>query len=133
MTESDPHGTDQHSAGAKLDAGKIRVGLVLGNFPRALWKVSEVGTFGAAKYTDNGWLEVPDAEARYTDAQLRHYLKACMGESHDPDSGLEHLAHEAWNVLARLELELRRLEKPEPGFAELTPEQLAVWDEGAGE
>lgn len=126
MTESDPHGTNQHSPGAKLDAGKVRVGLVLGNFSRALWEVCRVGTFGANKYTDNGWLEVPDGKARYTDAGLRHYLKACMGESHDQDSGIAHLAHEAWNTLARLELALRQAENQahvDPRQMELFPEE----------
>lgn len=123
MTEVDPNGTNQHEAGAKLDAGKVRVGLVLGSFPRALWKVCEVGTFGAAKYTDDGWLEVDNGEARYADAGLRHYLKSCMGESHDPDSGLEHLAHEAWNALARLELASLKAEENERGGGVTTEEQ----------
>ena len=37
----------------------------------------------------------------------RHRLKR-VRETHDPDSGILHLAHEAWNVLAELELALRK-------------------------
>lgn len=105
--EEDPTGRGAHDPGAKLDAGKIRADLVLGGFARALIEVAKVGTKGAVKYTDNGWMEVPNGEARYADARQRHYLKRRAGEKVDSDSGLRHLAHEAWNVLAELELALR--------------------------
>jgi hypothetical protein len=101
--EADPTGASLHSGGVKADAGKNRVGLVLGGFAHALWAVSEIGTAGAAKYSDNGWMEVPDGPARYEDAQLRHWLKQHMCETNDNDSEQLHLAHEAWNALARLE------------------------------
>ena len=103
--ETDPHGRDPHEPGAKLDAHKPRTGFVLLGFNRALTEVARVGTFGAAKYTDHGWLSVPNGRERYTDALLRHLL---TDESHDPDSGLLHAAHAAWNALARLELQLRQ-------------------------
>ena len=105
--ESDPLGKHQHETGAKLDAGKPRLGLVLGAFANALAEVGKVGTYGAQKYTDNGWLDVPKGKARYTDALLRHIL-AETNESHDPDTHLHHAAHAAWNALARLELILRK-------------------------
>jgi hypothetical protein len=104
--ELDPTGRDAHAPGAKLDAGKNRLGLVLGGFTRALQEVGKVGTFGAAKYTNNGWLSVPNGQARYTDAMFRHLLKEAEGEANDPDSMLKHAAHAAWNALARLELVL---------------------------
>jgi hypothetical protein len=98
---------DQHEPGAKLDDGKVRVGLVLGAFANALTEVCKVGTFGAKKYTDNGWLEVPNGIERYTDAMLRHWLAEQTGEWLDQESELLHAAHLAWNALARLELILR--------------------------
>jgi hypothetical protein len=104
--EQDPTGRDAHAPGAKLDAGKNRLGLVLGGFTRALQEVGKVGTFGAAKYTDNGWVSVPNGQTRYTDAMFRHLLKEAEGEANDPDSKLKHAAHVAWNALARLELTL---------------------------
>ena len=104
--EFDPSGIGQHEPGAKLDAGKNRLGLVLGAFSRALWAVGEVGTYGAEKYTDGGWLEVEDGLARYTDAMYRHLLKDASGELEDQDTELLHLAHAAWNALAALELVL---------------------------
>ena len=108
--EQDPNGLDQHSPGAKLDAGKNRLGLVLGGFPRALWAVGEIGTYGANKYTDNGWMSVENGIHRYTDAMYRHNLKESMGEERDLDTDYLHAAHAAWNALARLELKLRELE-----------------------
>lgn len=102
--ESDPSGKDPHSPGAKLDAGKLRAGLVLDDFAHALKAVSEIGTFGANKYTPSGWLDVPDAIERYNDAMVRHRLARLTGEEVDPDSGMKHIYHEAWNMLAVVEL-----------------------------
>ncbi len=110
-SETDPTGKNPHSTGSKLDAGKIRPSLVLRSFARALWAISEVGTFGANKYTDDGWMDVPNGINRYDDSGLRHFLKESMGEELDSDSKLEHAAHEAWNKLARLELLLRQKEE----------------------
>ena len=104
---TDPNGIDQHAPGAKLDKGKPRHGLVLGAFANALTEVAKVGTFGANKYSDNGWLSVPNGLARYTDAMLRHHFAEAGGEELDKDSGLRHAAHLAWNALAVLELALR--------------------------
>ena len=98
---------DQHAPGAKLDAGKPRPGLVLKGFRRALMEVAKVGTMGARKYSDNGWEHVPDGFNRYTDAMWRHLLE----EGLDEESGLPHLAHAAWNILAVLELMVREDEE----------------------
>ena len=106
--EQDPGGISQHEKGAKLDAGKPRLGLVLGDFGNALIAVGEVGTFGAKKYTEHGWLSVENGEARYTDALYRHMVKEGVGETVDKDSDLLHAAHTAWNALARLELQIRK-------------------------
>jgi len=107
VKEVDPYLKDQHEPGAKLDAGKNRLGLVLLGFPRALQAVSEVGTYGAKKYTEGGWEKVPNGQQRYTDALLRHLLKEATGEELDPETEFLHAAHTAWNALARLELILR--------------------------
>lgn len=93
-----------HVKGAKDDKNKNRLGLVFNGFSNALWQVGEVGTFGANKYTDNGWQSVNNGQNRYTDALLRHLFKYFNGEKFDKESGLSHLAHVAWNSLAILEL-----------------------------
>lgn len=107
----DRYDIPQHEPGAKLDLGKTRLGLVLGGFPRALEEVGKIGTFGAKKYTDNGWMSVPQGIERYTDAMLRHVLAEFKGETLDHDSGLLVAAHTAWNALARLELTLKEIER----------------------
>ena len=104
----DPQGIDPHRPGAKLDAGKLRPALVLGGFARALLEVTKVGTFGAVKYTDDGWMQVENGVNRYDDAKLRHWLAEKVGEKSDRESEICHAAHEAWNALARLDLLLRQ-------------------------
>lgn len=106
-----PQAAPQPAGGVKYDAGKPRYGLVLGGFPRALERVVQVGTFGANKYSDDGWLSVDDGHARYTDAMLRHHFAEAGGEELDGESGMLHAAHRAWNALAVLELKLIELEK----------------------
>lgn len=108
MNEKDPSGLAANVPGAKLDAGKVMAAQILSQFPRALLGIAEVGTFGARKYTMGGWQHVQDGFTRYEDAQFRHFLKRNAGEKIDPDSKLDHLKHEAWNVLAKLELYLRQ-------------------------
>ncbi len=106
----------------KYDGGKPAIWRgVINYFPRALWAVGEISTFGAKKYAWNGWEDVADGFARYKDAQLRHMLLAAQGEKLDPDSEYEHLAHEAWGALAALELHIRdqqpkQEKEPEPTY-----------------
>jgi hypothetical protein len=100
----------QQATGAvKHDEGKAPVvrGL-LQYFPNALRAVSDVSGYGYEKYKSwGGWLDVPDARARYTDALGRHLLAEFGGQDFDEESDCLHAAHAAWNALARLELILR--------------------------
>lgn len=107
MNERDPNGKQANEPGSKLDAGKNRLGLVLGGFALALQRVGDVGTYGANKYTADGWKTVPDGVERYTDAMYRHLLKEAAGELLDKDTEIHHAAHAAWNALARLDLIMR--------------------------
>lgn len=102
MTES----TEQE-AGVKHDADKPFAWDVVQMFSRAIEAVAEVGTFGAKKYSLDGWEKVPDGKRRYSNAMMRHMLKEMQGEAKDSESGALHAAHAAWNALARLELILR--------------------------
>lgn len=90
--------------GRKDDDGKPRLDLVLGGFAAALYEVGEVGTKGAVKYDDDNWRYVVGGRERYLNAMLRHYLHHKMGSKDDPETGLSHLAHMAWNALAALSL-----------------------------
>lgn len=104
--ERDPAGLPPHAPGAKLDGGKVMAELILDGFSRALLAVAEVSTYGARKYSPGGWQHVEDGQTRYRRAGDRHRLFRGH-DTYDRDSGLLHLAHEAWNRLAELELMLR--------------------------
>lgn len=107
MPEIDPNGVDQHAPGAKLDDGKPFAGLMLDGFALALLEVSKVTTFGAKKYSRNGWKSVQDGEQRYHDALVRHLLISAYEEL-DHDSEMYHKSQVAWNALAELQLFLER-------------------------
>ena len=113
--ESDPTGRKPNDPGAKLDQGKNRLGLVMFGFSKALQAVGRVGTYGAQKYSDNGWMQVPDGKERYTDAMLSHLMSEADGEEIDPTTNLYHASQVAWNALARLELMLREKEEKKKG------------------
>lgn len=74
-------------------------------------KVVEVYHFGAKKYGPNNWQTLENGYDRYKAAMLRHIVCFEEGEKIDPDSGLHHLAHAAWNALAMLYFALKT-EKP---------------------
>lgn len=85
-------------SGIKHDQDKSRVSLV---FTKGLLEVGKVGTFGAKKYADHNWLKGMKW-SRLLDATLRHLIAFNSGERIDEESGLSHLAHAAWNILALL-------------------------------
>lgn len=108
----------------KYDGGKSPVYRgALSYFPRAISAVAAVSAFGASKYAWKGWEGVPDGYNRYSDALVRHLGYEGQGEVLDPDSGLLHAAHAAWNALARLELLIKEREKVSP-ITGLTDEEL---------
>lgn len=111
--EHDPSNLSSDSPGAKLDAGKPRVSLMMKGFPRALLAVSEVTAHGAVKYSELGFLKVVNGESRYADAGMRHFLKRFIEGDLDSELPVYHLAQVAWNALAELEFMCKRLSYPE--------------------
>jgi hypothetical protein len=97
-------------AGVKLDEGKLLMSLMP---HEAIVGLAEVMTFGANKYTPNGWKTVPNAKARYEDALLRHYFAYKSGEQNDPESGLSHLKHILTNVAFLIYFEENNIEDDE--------------------
>lgn len=95
--------TQMHLPGLKYDDGKPNLSLVFGGFPKALLDVGYVGTFGARKYTPEGWKHVPNLQQRYMSALLRHTFAVLQNDLWDRETGRHHLAHVAWNALALLE------------------------------
>ena len=91
-----------HVPGAKDDKEKLMWNLLP-------WKGVEgmvrVLTFGAKKYSPNGWRSVPDAKSRYQAALLRHLCALNAGERLDTESGLRHVDHILTNAAFLAELE----------------------------
>lgn len=67
--------------------------------PRWIWDLGLLFKAGAKKYARNNWLRGM-SYANIEGCLMRHFLKWRMGESHDPETGLHHLVHVAWNALA---------------------------------
>lgn len=103
---AEPNTVNSRGAGLKFDGDKPRASLLIDGMPRALARVADVLTFGAAKYKAHSWKQVENGQERYNDAKVRHQLKRAEGEVFDSESGIEHLAHEACNALFLLELAL---------------------------
>lgn len=89
----------EDGVGKKQDAGKVQM-TRLGMVSRALADVARVQEYGSTKYpSPDNWKHVPEGSKRYRDAALRHIMADLSGESHDPETGLTHLAHAACNLL----------------------------------
>lgn len=82
----------------KKDTDKLRYDLVPAE---AIEELVKVYTFGAKKYAPHSW-EAGMKVSRIYAALLRHITAWWMGEDVDKESGLSHLAHAAWNVIALL-------------------------------
>lgn len=95
------------TAGIKHDSDKVRISLL----PlRAIEQVAKVGEMGSKKYGDHNY-RGGMAVTRFINAAFRHtFLGFMLGENNDKESGLPHLAHAAWNILAALE---QMIVKPE--------------------
>lgn len=98
--------------------GKIRVELVDHGFPLALRAVAKVMTWAqdAKGYKDHDWQNLPNAEVALAAAASRHRTdhikqrvvdRLDINQCVDVESNLLHKAHEAFGVLAQLELMLR--------------------------
>lgn len=83
-------------AGRKDDEGKLRFDLLDPEFEE---QTVAALTHGAKEYGDNNWQHVEDPVNRYYAALRRHLAAWRKGEIVDKDSGLNHLAHVAANVM----------------------------------
>lgn len=94
--------------------GKIQIELFDHGFPNAIMAVGEVMTWAAENkgYKPHDWKNLPNAETAFDAAGSRHRIKRHIQSGAgfsaatcvDDESYLLHLAHEAFNVLAQLEL-----------------------------
>lgn len=94
--------------GKKFDSGKPRISILQG---RAIEMVMQVGEMGAVKYGDHNYRKGMPV-TKFINAAFRHVFIEWLfkGIDNDEESGMPHLAHGAWNLLAALE---QMLTKPE--------------------
>lgn len=97
MQELTPNNKDM-----KYDQGKLLANIPFEDFPDAIQELIKVCTFGAQKYERSSWKTVSNGRIRYNDARARHFLAT----GNDSESNIDHLAHEAWNCLALLQLKI---------------------------
>lgn len=97
---------DFHSSLESRKNDKNQMELVDTGFPNALMVLGEVMTWAAKNkgYLPNDWKDIPSPSMSLLGAASRHRNKRLKGEEFDDESGLPHLAHEVFNVLAQLEL-----------------------------
>lgn len=81
---------------ARFDQGKPRYDLIP---PYALHEIVLVYTYGCHKYDPDNWWKGMKWR-KVIGPMLRHIFKWLRGEKYDPESGLHHLAHAAWNAIA---------------------------------
>lgn len=82
--------------GLRYNDGKVRHDLLE---PYAIHELAKVFTLGAQKYAPNNWLK--GMEWSKITASLKRHLNAYeKGEDYDPETGLLHAAHIAWNAMA---------------------------------
>lgn len=92
-----------HKSGIKLDADKLRYDLLC---LKAIEEQVKVLTYGAVKYSPNGWKKVQRLRNRYYAAALRHIVAWRGGEPCDAETGYSHLAHALCCLSFLLEKEL---------------------------
>lgn len=97
----------------KADAGKENPTLFDEGFPLARAFIQATLDYGAIKYEAHSWRKVPNAFQRYAQAGARHRQQRMIAQmlngtqgfiAEDRESGLPHVAHELFNLMAQIEL-----------------------------
>jgi Domain of unknown function (DUF5664) len=91
--------------GLRFDAGKNQLDLIP---PEWVWALAMVLTRGAIKYAIRNW-ERGMKWSKMIGCSLRHIFKFACGERYDRESGCHHLAHAAWNLLALMTYDIRKI------------------------
>jgi hypothetical protein len=87
--------------GEKKDDGKERMDLLSSV---AIGELARVLTFGCKKYSPNNW-RLGIAWSRVIGAVLRHIFAWMRGQTYDPETGINHLAHAMCGIMFLLEYE----------------------------
>jgi hypothetical protein len=82
--------------GKRYDVGKPRYDLIP---PEVLDQLAMLYTVGADKYEERNW-EKGMSWSRVFNPLMRHAWAFWRGETHDPETKMNHMIHVAWNALA---------------------------------
>jgi len=96
---------------SEVKKAKAPIADMLKDFHLAIERVALVTRYGNSQpgRSPGSWREVPDFENEYRNAKARHAIGGLV-EDNDRESGIEHLAHDAWNALALLQFKLEKRE-----------------------
>jgi hypothetical protein len=84
----------------KDDSKKPDLSLLFRAFGPVLDDLARLTSFGEQKYSPLGWREQENGESRYLSAGLRHVSAHMSGTEIDHESGLPHLVHAIWSLMA---------------------------------
>lgn len=87
------------------DEGKVRLDLIP---PEWVWALGGILTVGAKPHGDRNW-EKGMRWSRMIGSLLRHLYKFLSGSKYDSGTGYHHLALVAWNALALMSYDLRKI------------------------
>jgi phosphoribosyl-ATP pyrophosphohydrolase len=88
------------AAPPKQDSKKPDLSLLFRAFGPVLDDIARLTSFGEQKYSPLGWREQENGKARYISAAMRHISAHLSGTEIDEESGLPHLVHAAWCIMA---------------------------------
>lgn len=91
--------------GLRYNEGKNQLELIP---PEWIWGLAMVLTRGAVKYASRNW-ERGMKWSYPVGCALRHLFKFVCGERYDAESGNHHLAMAAWNCLALMSYDIRKI------------------------
>lgn len=95
----------QLSGGLRHDSGKLRLDLLP---PEWELELARITTEGSKKYAPRNW-EKGMPWSKMVGCARRHFLKYLLGEKYDKETGCHHLGLAAWNLLALMVYDMRKL------------------------
>lgn len=128
------HSREQLKTALKADGGGLRYNAEKNRLellpPEWLWALGDVTTQGSKKYEPRNW-ERGMAWSIMVGCALRHLMRFCMGQRYDPETGCHELAMVAWNALALMSYDLRKIGTNDLPKTNVT--LLAMVNSGEGE
>jgi hypothetical protein len=108
-------GVPADGGGLRHNAGKVQLELIPAGWT---WALGLVLTRGAAKYAERNW-ERGMRWAYPVGCAMRHITKFICGERYDKETGCHHLAMAAWNCLALMTYDIRKIGQNDLGVGSL--------------